>query len=55
MLVIKMEHFLALPGEAQSGEQILDAPQAHDFIFDGVVGGLDTSVLLLERFLDDAG
>ena len=55
VLVIKMEHFLALPGEAQSGEQILDAPQAHDFIFDGIVGGLDAPVLLLERFLDDAG
>ena len=55
MLVVEMEHFLALPGEAQSGEQILTAPQAHNFIFDGIVGGLDAPVLLLEGFFDDAG
>ena len=55
VLVIEMEHFLSLPGEAQSGKQILDAPQAHDFIFDGVVGGLDAPVFLLEGFFDDAG
>ena len=49
-----MIHLFALLSVAQSGQEFIDAPQAHDFILDGVVRGLDASELLLKGFLDDA-
>ena len=52
--VPKNEHFFALADEAQGEEQIIDSPEAHDLVLDGVVGGLDASVLLLEWVGNDA-
>ena len=52
--VPKNEHLLTLPDKPKRKEQVVDSSEAHDLVFDGVVGGLDASVLLLEWVGNDA-
>ena len=54
LFVIEVVHLLALLGVAQSGQEFVDASEAHDLVLDGGIGGLEASVFLLEGLLDDA-
>lgn len=55
VVVSKDVHFIVVADEAESSEQVGCTSEAHDFGFDGIVGGFDAAVLLFERVADDAG
>ena len=54
MIIVEMEHFFALSRISQSSKQLLNTLQGHDLCFYGVICGLHSSVLLLERLFDNA-
>ena len=52
--IVKVVNLLVLAREAQSSEELVNASETHDFILDGVVGGLYAAIFLFERLLNDA-
>ena len=52
--VPKDKHLFILPRKAKREQQIVDPSEVHDLVLDGVVGGLDAAVLLLEGVGNDA-
>lgn len=55
VVIIEIVHFLTDTNEAKSYQQFISTSQTQNLIFDRVVRGFDSSVLLFERLLDDAG
>ena len=52
--VPKNEHLFIFPREPKREQQVIDPSEVHDLVLDGVVGGLDAAVLLLEGVGNDA-
>ena len=54
LLILEVEHLIVLAGEPEGSQELICVLQDHYFGANRVVGGLNTSVLLLKGALFDA-
>lgn len=54
VVIVQVVHFLTDANEAKRDQEFISPSQTQNLVLDGVVGGLDASILLFEGLLDDA-